>query len=141
MMSPCSADALREQEADTDEEGYSSFSDAEPDPGPVYLGGSAAGKLGGCNGARYSLRSGKNGSMANGRNGAAHGKNGVTGAAVAAAAAAAVLPDIGAMLKSISQVPCKQVARRGGTVPNPSRCPVLLQLMKCTKMCGVADIA
>lgn len=75
----------------------------EPDPGPGYLGSSAAAKLGGRNGSRYSLRDGKNG-VQNGKNGVHNGKNGATGAATAAAAAAAALPDIGAVLKSISQV-------------------------------------
>lgn len=76
----------------TDEEGYSSYSDMEPDPGPGYLGSSPAVKLN----SRHPPR--------NGKNGAHHGKNGATGAVAAAAAATAALPDIGAMLKSISQV-------------------------------------
>jgi hypothetical protein len=77
---------------DTDEEGYSSYSDMEPDPGTGYLGGSVK-----ANGhSRYPLR--------NGRSGAHNGKNGAKGAVSAAAAAAAALPDIGAVLKSISQV-------------------------------------
>jgi len=68
--------------ADTEDEGYSSYSDMEPDPGPGYLGSAVA--------ARLTAGNGKVGS-------------GATGAAAAAAAAAAALPDLSAVLGSISR--------------------------------------
>lgn len=94
---------------DTDDEGYSSFSDMEPDPGPGYLGSSAPQRLaagGGGITTRSGLRVGANSPAgANGfaaANGTKPGGGGMTGAAAAAAAAAAALPDLGSVLKSIS---------------------------------------